>query len=201
MAQPTGVGAALAAINEFVAEETAELPKGKYDSVNGVWPEGTNEGRAIKPTPQEAMSAAKRLYRVAMGKSWRGPMKLTTGRRHTSIIGGVFYVNPDHTWDGGWHGIVHSISHHASWRRYGENHGPRHAWIEKQLIEHVVSHGWLDGKLKRPTKPKADTDPKREKHARILSRIKSWQSKAKRAKTALAKLERQRRYYERQLAA
>ena len=180
----------------------------KYNSVNGQWPEGTNDGRDIIPTPEEAMSGAKRLYRVAMGRPFRGTMKLTSGRRRTWIRHNVFYVNPNEKrWahasvNGGWHEIVHSISHIASYRLYREAHGPRHAWIEKQLIAHVVRSGWLDGKLKRkPSEPKPPVDPKVEKLTGIEARIKRWQAKQKRAATALRKLERQRKYYERQQAA
>jgi hypothetical protein len=178
----------------------------KYESVNGQWPEGTNDGRDIIPTPEEAMSGAKRLYRVALGKPFKGEMKLTSGRRRTWIRRHVFYVNPNEKrgWssiNGGWHEIVHSVSHMASWRLHRENHGPRHAWIEKQLIAHVVRSGWLDGKLKRkPREAKPPVDPKAEKLTGIEARIKRWQAKQKRATTALRKLERQRKYYERQAA-
>lgn len=173
----------------------------KYASVNGQWPEGTNEGHAIKPTPQEAMTGARRLYRRAMGKPWRGAVKITSGRHHTRIARGTLYVNPDHTWDGGWHGIVHSMSHHASWGLYHENHGPRHAFIERDLISYVVSSGWLEGKLRRPEKPKPQIDPKAKRHARVLASIERWTRKKKRAETALRKLARQIAYYERQQAA
>ena len=179
----------------------------KYDSVNGQWPEGTNDGRDIIPTPEEAMSGAKRLYRVALGKPYRGTMKLTSGRRHTWIRRHVFYVNPNEKrWsgssiNGGWHEIVHSISHLAARRLYREGHGPRHAWIEKELIAHVVRSGWLDGKLKRKASEPKPVDPKAEKLTSIEARIKRWQAKQKRAATALRKLERQRKYYAKQKTA
>lgn len=184
---------------EIATTEAAPLPK--YHAVNSQWQAGTNEGRTVKPTPKEAMAGAKRLYRVAMGKPWRGRVEITSGRRHTSIRSGVLYVNPDQTWDGGWHGIVHSISHHASWRLYRENHGPRHAFIEKELIAYAVRSGFLDGKLRRPVKEKPAADPKAARHASVLARIEAWERKMKRAETALRKLARQRAYYERQQAA
>jgi hypothetical protein len=170
----------------------------KYQSVNGAWPDGTREGRDLKPTSQEALAGAKRLYRVAMGKSWRGPTKLVTGRKRTWIRYGVLLVNPDEGGGllksvklmggkpyvrngGGWHEIVHSISHLAARRLYGEAHGPRHAWIERQLINHVVSNGWLEGKLKRPEKVAEPGDDVRAKLVSIDARVKRWHSKAKRA--------------------
>lgn len=190
-------------MNEAISTPTQpeEQPRRvAYQSVNGQWPDGSNDGRDLKPTPKEALAGAKRLYRIAMGKPWTGPIKLTSGRRHTWIRRGVFYVNPDEQrWSGsgGWHEIVHSISHLAARRLYGEAHGSRHAWIERQLIQAVVSRGWLQGKLTREPKPKPPTDPRQEKIKRILASLKRWQSKAKRADTAIRKLERQRRYYER----
>jgi hypothetical protein len=39
--------------------------RARYVSVNGKWPEGP----LSKPTGQEAISAVKRLYRLAMGKA------------------------------------------------------------------------------------------------------------------------------------
>lgn len=172
-----------------------------YESVNGQWPEGTNEGRNIRPTPEEAISAVKRLYRKAMGRPWQRQIKLTSGLRHTGIRSGVLYVNPDHTWDRGWHGIVHGLSHHASWRLYHENHGPRHAFIEKELIAYVVKSGWLDGKLRRPEKAKGKPDRIAVRMQSIETRIAKWEAKRKRAETALKKLCRQQRYYSQRSAA
>lgn len=167
------------------------MAKQNYISVNGKWPEGTNDGRDIIPTEQEAISACKRLYRRAMGKPFIGKFKITSGRRYTWIRNGVFYVNPNQkSWagNGGWHEIVHMISHIASSRRYNENHGSRHASIERDLIQYVVEQGWLDGKLKTKAAPKPDK--KTAKLDSVASRIKKWESKLKRAETALRKLRR-----------
>jgi hypothetical protein len=59
------------------------MTKQQYVSVNGKWPEGTNDGRNIVPDGQEAISACKRLYRRAFGKPWSGKWELTTGNRYT----------------------------------------------------------------------------------------------------------------------
>lgn len=179
----------------------------RYQSVNGAWPDGTREGRDLKPTPKEALSGARRLYRIAFGRPFRGRMKLTSGRRYTYIRNGVFYVNPDQaTFDelgGGWHEIVHGISHFASARLYPKagGHGPQHAFIERELIKAVTTKGWLEGKLKRPDKPKAEVDTKAVRRQRVLERMDAWERKRKRAETALRKLRRQQAYYERQIAA
>jgi hypothetical protein len=49
-----------------------------YTHVNAAWPD-----IVPKPTPQEALTGAKRLFRLAMGRKFRGTWKLTSGRRHT----------------------------------------------------------------------------------------------------------------------
>ena len=178
-----------------------------YERVNGAWPEGTNDGRDLKPTPQEALAGAKRLYRKAFGRPYKGKFILATGNRRTWYGSDrmTIRVNPDeqNKWrgGGGWHEIVHSISHMAANRLYGEAHGPRHAFLERELIDYVVSSGWLEGKLKRPVKPKPDIDPKEQRRKQILSKIDRWERKKARAERALRKLARQRAYYERQLGA
>lgn len=67
------------------------------------------------------------------------------------------------------------------------------------MIRYVVASGWLAGKLKPKAKPKVELRTKRL--ASVLRRISSWESKLRRARTALRKLERQRRYYEKKAAA
>jgi hypothetical protein len=173
----------------------------KYHGVNSQWPEGSNQGRNLKQSPQEAMAGARRLYRLAFKKPFKGEVKLTSGRRYTFIRRGVMYVNPDQdTWQGGggWHEIVHGLSHYASARLYpnARGHGSQHASVERDMIEHVVASGWLDGKLRRPEKAKPDL--KTVRHARVLASIRRWETKLKRAETALRKLKRQKAHYERE---
>jgi hypothetical protein len=178
-------------------------PTQKYDSVNGAWPEGSNDGRDLKPTPQEAVAAAKRLYRLVMGKPFTKPVKATSGNRRTGTRSGTLYVNPNlgvPHWPQGWHGLVHDLSHHCHDRLH-PRHKPHdgrgtHAWIERQMIQHVVRSGWLEGKLKREPKPKLERPIQDIRRARVLASIKRWQGKLKRAQSALRKLERKRRYYE-----
>ena len=202
-------------LEKLEAHATAATVPQKYGTVNGQWPENSNEGRLLKPSPQEAITGAKRLYRLAMGKPWRGPVKLVTGRKRTWIRYGVMLVNPDEGGGplrgrgaklvragGGWHEIVHSISHWAALRLYNEGHGYRHAFIERELIKAVISGGWHQGALLRKRAPRTEPAPgdKLEaKRSAIEAKIKRWQSKAKRAQTALRKLARQKAYYDRKL--
>jgi hypothetical protein len=168
----------------------------QYQSVNGAWPE------TIPPlTAPEAVTAAKRLYRLAFRRSFRGKVKVTSGRRYSYIRSGIMYVNPEGHHFKGWRDLVHDLSHYAHARLH-PGHKPHdgrgtHAFIERSMIEHVVNSGWLDGKLKRPAKEKPRQDVRQVRHARILARIERWDAKRKRAETALRKLRRQRAYYER----
>lgn len=161
----------------------------RYHEVNASWP-------ADLPslTGQEAISAAKRLYRLAMKKAFRGPWALTSGNRYSYPRGGTFYVNADR----GWHHLVHDLSHHCHRRLHpnADPHGPGHSFIEREMIQHVVSSGWLAGTLRREERPKADIRDVR--YARIVARIEAWERKERRAKSALAKLRRTKAYYDRQ---
>src|SRR6516165_9378245 len=51
-----------------------------YERVNAAWP---NPRPPL--TAEEAIRAAKRLYRFSRGRKWVGPVKITSGRRYTWI--------------------------------------------------------------------------------------------------------------------
>lgn len=162
----------------------------RYAKVNALWPVARDQLPPL--TEQEALSAAKRLFRLGMGKAWTGKLKITTGNRYTWIRQGVLYVNASR----GWHHLVHDLSHLVHFRRHpGQSgHHVTHAEYEAKLIQAVVSKGWLEGGLRRETPV---VDKKAIKHARLLARIENWERKQKRAVTALKKLYQQKRNYER----
>lgn len=173
-----------------------------YANVNAAWPD-----HAPVPSAQEAIAGARRLVRLALTlgppgtppKKFRGRFEPTSGNRYTWPRRGVFYVNPDCNGRdfGGWKGIVHGISHWAGRRLYAgaKPHDHRVAYIERVLTEHVVTNGWLEGKLRSEPKAKPPRDLKRERYERTLAAIKRWDSKRRRAETALRKLESRRRRY------
>jgi hypothetical protein len=165
-----------------------------YDAqVNALWPD------TLPPlTGAEAERAAKRLYRVALQKPCKLPTRITSGRNRSYIRAGVLRVNPAQ----GWREFVHDLSHTFFARtkegRANRPHSGQHASLERLLIRHVLAHGWLDGAL-RPAPQPATAKPSAPalRYARTLAAIARWEAKAKRAKTALAKLQTRRRYYER----
>jgi hypothetical protein len=170
-----------------------------YTDVNAVWPDPVPV-----PSGPEAIAGARKLTRLALTL---GPpngirrvppkkFKLTSGNRYTWANAGTFMVNPDHQSlsFGGWSAMVHDIAHWAARKLYREGHGPHECFIEHTLAKHVVDSGWLDGKLKRPEKPREPVQCVRRR--RVLERIAAWERKRRRAETALKKLRRQARYYE-----
>lgn len=122
------------------------------------------------------MSAAKRLYRFAMKKPFRGKIKLTSGRRYTWIRNHVLYVNPDLGGSGGWHELVHLMSHLCANRLFpkAKGHGAQHAFLEREMIQYVISSGWLDGKLKSKVH---SVKPRPIPMDKVLASIKRWETK------------------------
>ena len=168
-----------------------------YVKVNAAWPSPPPP----PPTPQEAIAAARRLYRKFRGKPWNGKWVATSGNRYTWPRRGVYKVNPDRqeAIGRGWQAMVHDLSHYLHTRLHpGKTaHHMTHAWLEREMISHVVTSGWLDGKLRSTAKAKAKPPVQEIRAARIEARIVAWERKQKRAETALGKLYRQRRYYQR----
>lgn len=174
-----------------------------YRQVNAVWPTPYPV-----PTPKEAITGAKRLIRFAhrlaiqdgavpkFATLRRRTFKITSGNRYTEIRSGVWYVNPNQSNHWGWHQIVHGVSHWAQ-RHYwpqADGHGALHAWLENELADYAVKN-FLNGKLVRPAAVKSPVDVKSVRAARVVTRIKQWEAKKRRAETALRKLRKQERYY------
>ncbi len=169
-----------------------EEKRKRYAGVNGLWPETVPELNGA-----EAISAAKRLYRFAMKRPFKGKWKLVSGNRYTWTHNGVFCVNPAYTGCGsvnGWHDLVHFMSHYVARRLHpnAKPHGPQHHFIEKEMVQYVLDHGWLDGKLKpKPHKLLPST------HERVLASLERWEAKRKRAENAIKKLRRKEKYHSR----
>ncbi len=152
-------------------------------------------------TGPEAVRAARRLFRWATGETLTRPIAITHGNRRTWLYYGRYAVNPDK----GWREFAHDLSHDFVARMNpGERpHSKFHARFESKMIREIVKRGWLDGRLRdkaqaaaKPDRP-GPNDIRRAKLARIEQRIESWSRKQARAERAIAKLQRQRRYYER----
>lgn len=166
-----------------------------YRRVNEAWPE------TIPPmTPAEAMRAGRRLYRFVTGKTWTGPVKLTTGRRRNDVRRGVMYVSASPNYgQSAWENLVHDLSHDfAFFAGVASSHGGEHARLERRMIKEVVDRGWLDGALKDAAKPEMTREERIVEErlttlARVDVLIEGWERRAKRAVNALKKLHARRR--------
>lgn len=161
----------------------------RYHAVNNRWPD---ELPAL--TGPEAIAAAKRLYRMALGRPWKGKWKETSGRRFTWPRGSTFFVNPARTGNGletGWRDLVHMMSHYCHREKFPRRrpHDPRHEYLEREMVAYVLAHDWLSGKL-RPKTPKARSKPDRAQA--LEARARRWTTKLRRAQTALKKIAAQR---------
>lgn len=160
-----------------------------YLRVNGAWP------KPLPPlTPAEISTAAKRLWLKFYGYPLKWPIRLTSGRRYSCLRRGTFVLNPTR----GWSHLVHDLSHVIFYRKHPDlsPHDYRHAVLEGAMVDYVVTHGWLDGKLRREPKPKK-VRPKPTPYERCLARLAVWETKRRRAETAIKKLKRSKAAFER----
>lgn len=97
------------------------------------------------------------------------------------------------------HACAHELAHNRGKRHRDMGTSPRYAWDTDGKWREL--YGWAASMpLERtPERPKADGQLTR--YLSVLARQEGWQTKLKRAQTALKKLTRQRRYYERALLA
>lgn len=171
--------------------KVAALPQdgGRYSRVNAKWP-----AQVPALTGPEALGAAKRLYRFGMGHAFRGRWALTSGNRFSYPRGGVFYVNAGK----GWSHLVHDISHHVHSLKYPKHraHDATHTEIERDMVDYVLAKGWLAGTLKRAERAKPD--PRALAYQSVVARLKRWESRAKRAATAIKKLRRAKARHEKE---
>ncbi len=170
-----------------------------YSRVNHAWPD-----EPPIPTADEAVRAVKRIYRFITGKKFAGPVVITSGNRYTWCKGGTFYINPNHKAGGeyGWGALAHDLSHYLN-RHYGDGkaHSKQHARLELRIRNEMFKRGYLTGALKSAPPEKSPVDKRKLAYERVLAGIERWESKMKRAKNALAKLNRRRAGFERHMAA
>ena len=179
----------------------------------GLWDRLVNErwgGQQPVLSPDDAVKAAKRLYRQAMGKAWTGPVRLTTGRRYTWVRRGVLVVNPDMPQREcrGLRAMIHDLSHYAHSRLNPSDapHSRRQAQLEGRLVTYAIKSGFAEGRVrplgpapqpKPEPAPKPAVDKVAVKHARMVARRDKWAAEMKRAKRLHEKAAREVRDYER----
>lgn len=146
-----------------------------------------------KPTPQEAVSACRRLYRFAFKKPWKGKVRVVSGNRHTWVYGVELRVNPDRH-GGGWEALIQSMAHYCAACLYPASR----SWLKDQMVQYATEKGWFRGSLKQKEKIAFLEDIKavNRKYKNLKAKIKRWETKKKRAETALKKLNKKLRFYE-----
>jgi hypothetical protein len=99
--------------------------------------------------------------------------------------------------------MIHDTSHwlyEAMHPRF-LTHSTRHAALEQDMISYVLKKGWHLPKPPKPAKPKpTKAEARRLKFDATAASIRRWETKAKRAATALRKLKARQRGLERVLA-
>lgn len=96
--------------------------------------------------------------------------------------------------------MVHDCSHFVFERLHPtfKTHSAAHAELEQEMITHVIEQGWH---LPKPVKPKPTaSELQRQELQRVLELQQKWETKQKRAHTALTKLRLKRRRLERLVA-
>jgi len=150
---------------------------------------------------QERHGMSRAAYYRKIGKTpppYKLKVSMNGRRRHAWVGWNRIELSPGQ----GWHGMVHSLSHriHSQLRPNDAGHGDNHRRLERDMIEHVVASGWLDGKLKpkprtpRPPKPvEPKPDPVIAEHDKAVARVKAWRTRLRRAKTGLANAQKTER--------
>jgi hypothetical protein len=171
-----------------------------YASVNASW--GCDPREMRKPTDKEAIKACRlllaegfRAFGQPAAAKRKRKFELTSGRRRTWPRSGIWYVNPNEC-NMGFAEIVHSVSHWVhrevnpgfSRLRGGGHQG--HVTVEQHLVDFVKAKRWIEDGLKvAQDKPEPTGEEKKAKRILTLQeRLKKWETKKKRAETAIKKL-------------
>lgn len=165
--------------------------------VNSKWPKDVS----LVPSAKEAITGAKRLYRRAMGKPFRGKVVVTSGNRYTWIRSRILSVNPNRRWSGrmaGWPDIIHLLAHYCHARKYpnARPHDHRELDLEADLTRYAIAHGFHEGRLKRPERLKPKPDRKVVARCKAAEALARWETKLKRAETGVKKYRKKVRYYD-----
>ncbi len=164
----------------------------RYEAVNALW--GAQGSRPC--SRQEAERASRKLFK-RFGKVQDGspnmlrPSRVRRVRRCWIRKAGQRYYTFT-----GWPRLVHDVSHYIFGDRHPsfKPHAGGHSALELEISEYVFAQGWLDGKLKPATKAKPSTDERRAiEAARVAANLARWESKRRRAETAIRKLKAKQR--------
>jgi hypothetical protein len=169
----------------------------RYDSVNTLW----NAITLPPVTREEATRGLALLCKRFGGTQHGGP---SMARPYSSKrVRECWITRSEARLSKGWARLVHDVSHAIFSARHPglRPHHPAHVAIEREMTAYVIAAGWLGGSLKS----KAKEQPPREarlasKREQLVERLARWQTKQKRAGTAIRKLQRQLKAHDRNAA-
>jgi hypothetical protein len=162
-------------------------------TVERIWKEGATSKQMRNVHPNLAMNFVRAFWKQEMGGKLPWRLRVGTGNRRTWLHDYVFTVNPDQ----GWHDINHDMSHFIERRRSGGAHTDYHVRLESKGAEMIVRRFLRDEPY---VDPKKERDHVADRAARVDAGLKRWDAKLKRAATALKKLKKKKRYYDKVLA-
>jgi hypothetical protein len=170
-----------------------------YSDVNDAW------GNVKLPpvTAAEAKPIFDKLLKKFGGKHLRGPWWSHRVNRAWAAPKGT---DTQYARGNGLPRMVHDASHWVFERRHGKRwfkaHSARHAALELEMIQHVLAKGWHLPKPVKAAPPKpSPVEARSAKLDATRASIKRWETKAKRAATALRKLRARERGLARALNA
>lgn len=144
----------------------------------------------------EAERAARRIYRHFGAVAHGGPSMTHPARLDGEVRRCWTTPRINDGLDKGWPRLVHDISHRIFAARHPNfrPHAGGHALLEREISDYVIQQGWLSGTLKPPAPRKATAEERRAKRlSQTDAAIARWDSKRRRADTALRKLRRRHR--------
>ena len=160
--------------------------------VNSIWAEIPKEQK-WNVHPNLAMNYVRAMWKAETGRKFPWKLRIGSGNRHTWLRSGVFTVNPEQ----GWYEINHFMAHFIERRITGAAHSNSQLRRERNGAHLIVRRFLRDEPY---VEPKKERDMVTVRAARVDAGIKRWESKLKRAATALKKLNKQQRYYKAKLA-
>lgn len=187
-----------AAKDDDMNNNTIAQPVGDYKASNDVWP------KVIPPLSREEAARAYAKLARKFGKAKDATPGLrfrdmaTHSRVRTCWIATGKHGSPTGSLHKGWRRLVHDFSHRLHRYRYpGKRpHGSFHATVEAEVVAYLLSTDWLGGTLATDVAP-----PPITREAKVAAevdglaaRLKRWESKRKRAETAIAKIKRRQSY-------
>ncbi len=162
--------------------------------VEKIWDEQSTLKQRNNVHPNLACNYIRAFYKQVTGRKF--PYKnihIGSGNRRTWTDSKGFCVNPDQ----GWHDINHDMSHWLERRLTGAAHSDSHLRLERDGAALICKRFLRDEPY---VEPKKEVDVVAKRAASVDARIKKWETKLKRATTALKKLKRQKKYYDAKLA-